>query len=335
MIRTPYDKRRHGAPILRRADCSPARASWSPSRTCGASSSRRGLHHLEGRHRKMDGMPRPGWHCSPGPTGRSRHVRLLVPGRHPGDAGARTQPSSRGDAAAGSRQLDSLPLLRDHGRRRGRNGRRPRLVPRATAASSGSKIQLPPIADFRPIWSSLPVVDMMKKAAAPRPTGRTSCRTSREIRGGTSSGTSSRTTGSTCPSLQVNSWYDFGVAETLQQFNQFRTNAESASARDNQFIIISPTEHCRSELATEKTVVGAARSRRCQIRVLGSVSSLVRSLAEGRRQRRDAYAQSPAICNGPERLARRAGMAARPHAVHQVLPAQQRCERTADPATAR
>jgi putative CocE/NonD family hydrolase len=58
------------------------------------------------------------------------------------------------------------------------------------------------------------------------------------------------------PSLQVNSWYDFGIAETLQQFNQFRTNAVSARARDHQFIIVSPTEHCRSELATERTRVG-------------------------------------------------------------------------------
>jgi predicted acyl esterase len=58
------------------------------------------------------------------------------------------------------------------------------------------------------------------------------------------------------PSLQVNSWYDFGVAETLQQFNQLRANASSARSRDNQFIIISPTEHCRSETASEHTRVG-------------------------------------------------------------------------------
>jgi putative CocE/NonD family hydrolase len=59
------------------------------------------------------------------------------------------------------------------------------------------------------------------------------------------------------PSLQVNSWHDFGVAETLWQFNLFRTNAVSPRARDNQFIIVSPTSHCASERATTRTIVGA------------------------------------------------------------------------------
>ena len=59
------------------------------------------------------------------------------------------------------------------------------------------------------------------------------------------------------PSLQVNSWYDFGVAETLQQFNQFRTNAVSAQ-RARQ-----PVHHHLADRAlpirgaTENTRVGA------------------------------------------------------------------------------
>ncbi|HJT72030.1 MAG TPA: CocE/NonD family hydrolase [Terriglobales bacterium] len=59
------------------------------------------------------------------------------------------------------------------------------------------------------------------------------------------------------PSLQVNSWYDFGIGETLYQFNLFRTNAVDTRGRDNQFIVISPTPHCASESATEHTVVGS------------------------------------------------------------------------------
>jgi putative CocE/NonD family hydrolase len=58
------------------------------------------------------------------------------------------------------------------------------------------------------------------------------------------------------PSLQVNSWHDFGIAETLYQFNLMRTNAATPRGRDNQFIIISPTAHCQSERASARTIVG-------------------------------------------------------------------------------
>lgn len=58
------------------------------------------------------------------------------------------------------------------------------------------------------------------------------------------------------PALFVNSWYDFGIAETLYQFNLFQRNAKRARARESQFLIVSPTTHCASERATERTVVG-------------------------------------------------------------------------------
>ncbi len=46
------------------------------------------------------------------------------------------------------------------------------------------------------------------------------------------------------PALYVDSWYDFGVAETLKLFNQQRARAVSARARDNQYVIITPSTHC-------------------------------------------------------------------------------------------
>jgi len=58
------------------------------------------------------------------------------------------------------------------------------------------------------------------------------------------------------PALHVNSWYDGAVKETLILFNLFQKNAETAKARDNQFLIISPTAHCLSERTTEATKVG-------------------------------------------------------------------------------
>lgn len=58
------------------------------------------------------------------------------------------------------------------------------------------------------------------------------------------------------PSLFINSWGDFGVNETLFEFNFFQEHAQSDKSRRNQFVIISPTTHCASELASVPTVVG-------------------------------------------------------------------------------
>ncbi|MDX2058339.1 MAG: CocE/NonD family hydrolase [Gemmatimonadales bacterium] len=59
------------------------------------------------------------------------------------------------------------------------------------------------------------------------------------------------------PALHINGWYDFGVAETLYQFNLLRQNSVSSSGRDHQFAVISPTVHCAAEQASARTIVGA------------------------------------------------------------------------------
>jgi len=115
---------------------------------------------------------------------------------------------------------------------------------------------LPPIADYRPIWDHLPVVDMMNKAGGPLTDFEDFVSHAPGDPWWDQFGYIKPDDRFDVPSLQVNSWYDFGVAETLQQFNQFRTNAESSRSRDSQFIIVSPTEHCRSETAKENTIVG-------------------------------------------------------------------------------
>lgn len=58
------------------------------------------------------------------------------------------------------------------------------------------------------------------------------------------------------PTLSINSWYDPNIEHTLYRFNLFRKNAVSEEAKNNQFLIISPTQHCQSEKATEQTLVG-------------------------------------------------------------------------------
>ena len=114
----------------------------------------------------------------------------------------------------------------------------------------------PKIADYRTIWSSLPLVDMMKKSNGPPTDFEAFVSHPPGDPWWDQFGYIKPEDRFDVPSLQVNSWYDFGVAETLLQFNQFRTNAVSPRARDNQFIIVSPTEHCRSEAATDSTRVG-------------------------------------------------------------------------------
>jgi predicted acyl esterase len=59
------------------------------------------------------------------------------------------------------------------------------------------------------------------------------------------------------PTLMVNSWGDVTPEQTLYAFNLMRRRALSARARDNQFVIMSPTSHCASEGASAHTKVGA------------------------------------------------------------------------------
>ena len=59
------------------------------------------------------------------------------------------------------------------------------------------------------------------------------------------------------PALTVNSWGDVTPEQTLYAVNLLRRNSISARARDNQFVIMSPTTHCVSEHASAHTMVGA------------------------------------------------------------------------------
>ena len=58
------------------------------------------------------------------------------------------------------------------------------------------------------------------------------------------------------PTLHVNSWYDFGARETIYEFETMRKQSVSKLARDNQFLLISPTTHCRSEFISADDLVG-------------------------------------------------------------------------------
>jgi len=56
--------------------------------------------------------------------------------------------------------------------------------------------------------------------------------------------------------LHINSWHDYGVNETLLQFEYFQKNATSKWARENQYAIIGPLGHCAIEGLTDQTMDG-------------------------------------------------------------------------------
>jgi uncharacterized protein len=58
------------------------------------------------------------------------------------------------------------------------------------------------------------------------------------------------------PTLHINSWYDGTPESTLDLFRIFRQNAESARARDNQFLIMSASGHCQFDHMTRQSVIG-------------------------------------------------------------------------------
>lgn len=58
------------------------------------------------------------------------------------------------------------------------------------------------------------------------------------------------------PILHVNSWFDFGVHETLLLANLIRSSALTDLARHNQFVVISPSTHCGSETWRQGTRIG-------------------------------------------------------------------------------
>ena len=113
-----------------------------------------------------------------------------------------------------------------------------------------------PKIDYRAAWRIVPMLDMMKRTGSP-PNDFTDWLThERSDRWWDSFGYVRDTDRFAAPMLHVNSWFDPAVLETLEEYSIARKNAVTPAERDNQFVVISPTPHCESEGATEKTMVG-------------------------------------------------------------------------------
>ncbi len=57
------------------------------------------------------------------------------------------------------------------------------------------------------------------------------------------------------PSFWFVSWYDVAASPNLALYNHVRENG-AADVKDNQYLVIAPTLHCRYTRATENTIVG-------------------------------------------------------------------------------
>ncbi len=124
---------------------------------------------------------------------------------------------------------------------------------------SGSKIKDAPKApavDLPALLRSLPIVDFAKKAGMPptdfedfvrHPPADAYWDQMHYLRDDDHFST---------PALHIDSWFDVTPDGALEAFNLMRRNATNDAARQ-QYVIMSPTNHCGSENATEHTMVGA------------------------------------------------------------------------------
>jgi putative CocE/NonD family hydrolase len=58
------------------------------------------------------------------------------------------------------------------------------------------------------------------------------------------------------PALWINSWFDLGVAPNIALYEHLRRNASTPFAREHQYMIVAPTEHCHQYRLRDPHVVG-------------------------------------------------------------------------------
>ncbi len=145
-----------------------------------------------------------------------------------------------------------------------RNGAkiRPSLFPnnqREQFASAAQYFNLAPVlprVEWTKIWRSLPVIDILKKAGAPPSDYEGFVSHSPADPYWDQFGYIKATDRFNTPALFLDSWYDYGPADTLALFNLFQKNGETTRARENVFAIIAPTTHCVYARPRQQRVVG-------------------------------------------------------------------------------
>lgn len=98
--------------------------------------------------------------------------------------------------------------------------------------------------EYFPYVSTLPIVDILKKSGAPPTDYVNFVSNNPDGRFFRDLDWAKNDDRFAAPMLFVDSWYDYGVAESLQLWQLAQDNATNDIARDNQFLIIAPTTHC-------------------------------------------------------------------------------------------
>ena len=69
------------------------------------------------------------------------------------------------------------------------------------------------------------------------------------------------------PVLWINSWYD-DAYNAIESFHYFRKHGITEASRDNQYLVISPAEHCQTEELTSESKVGSRDLGDARIHIL-------------------------------------------------------------------
>ncbi len=113
-----------------------------------------------------------------------------------------------------------------------------------------------PEVDFGRLWRSLPVIDMVKKTGVPPTDWEGFVSHAPSDPWWDQFGYVKDSDRFDVPALSIDSWYDYGPADSLKLLNLLKKNSGSARARDNQFAIVAPVTHCKFDKCSEETVVG-------------------------------------------------------------------------------
>jgi len=115
--------------------------------------------------------------------------------------------------------------------------------------------QLAPV-DWGRLWRRLPIIDMVRFSGAPPSDWEDFVSHDPNDHWWERFGYINDTHRFNTPALFVDSWYDYGPADTLALFNLFQKNSESDVVRRNVFAILAPTTHCVYARDCEQTTVG-------------------------------------------------------------------------------
>ncbi len=115
---------------------------------------------------------------------------------------------------------------------------------------------LPPKIDYNAAAKTLPLVDMFKGLSAPPSDWRDVLTKAVDDPWWNDCGFLTDDDRIKIPALHVNSWFDVAIEDTIIVFDHIRRTAGSAVARDNQYLLISPSMHCGSEKLSGNDSVG-------------------------------------------------------------------------------